>query len=208
MAIVSTALCTSSDVTDRMTTTASDTDRLAAIIADVSASIRAATRQTITQATTTDRLRVINGRVTLPQRPATAVSAVADIDGNSLSFEWDGLQRIDVPRGYTQESSFDWHQGRLRVVDVTYTHGFAAASAELDALAGIAANICARAYATSPEQSGIVSEQIDSYQYRLGSVGAAGAFGLLPDELKTIRAIVGGPRPAGQIDTVQLEALP
>lgn len=202
-------LCTADDVTDRMSGTASDTDRLAALIVDASASVRGWTGQTITQATTTDRLRVQNSRVTLPQRPATAVSAVADVDSNSVAYQWDGLQRIDVPRGNYIEGAFsNYPQERLFVVDVTYTHGYASGHDVLTAVAGIVANIVARAYGSPPEDGAVVSEQIDSYQYRLGSVGAAGSWGLLKDEQKALRRIVGGPRAASSIDTTPLMSLP
>lgn len=202
-----TALATIDQLNDRMEGTATDTDRAAAILADVSAAIRAWTGQTITEATTTDRLRIIHGRVTLPQRPATAVSAVADIDGNALSYEWDGLQRIDIPAGTLTESSFDIEETNLTVVDVTYTAGYSSGD-ELDAVAGIVANVAARAYGTAPESGGRTQESIGAYSYSVGTMAAAGGWGLLPAEKDMLRRIVGGAKRAGTIYTAPLGSLP
>ena len=204
---MATALATRTQLDDRMVgDTTGDTDRADAILADVSAAVRAWTGQTITQASTTDRLKVVGGRVNLPQRPATVVTTVADIDGNSVSYTWDGLQRLDVPSGTLSESSFEWGEA-VKVVDVTYTHGYTAGD-ELDAVAGIVANVAARAWGTAPETGGRTQESIGAYSYSIGSASAAGGWGLLKAEKDALRQIVGGSRSAGTIGTEPLRSLP
>ena len=66
--------------------------------------------QQFTPGTSTVRLKVNGGKVYLPQRPANAVSAVFDDDGNPVTFTLDG-QWLTVP--------FISHQ----FVRVSYSHG-------------------------------------------------------------------------------------
>lgn len=204
-----TALATIDQLNDRMVGTASDTDRATAILDDVSAAVRAYTGQTITEATTADTLRIIHGRITLPQRPATAITSVTDIDGNAITYEWDGLQRIDVPSGERSERAFAWAPGsNATTAIVTYTHGYAADDDVLDAVAGLVAQIAARAYGTAPEGVGKTQETIGGYSYTIGGAAASGAYGITPQERAMLRKLVGGSRPAGTVFTGGLESLP
>lgn len=66
--------------------------------------------QTFTPAESTVRLKALGGVVTLPQRPAVDVSAVADDDGNAVEFTLDG-QRVVLDAD------------ALPYVAVTYEHG-------------------------------------------------------------------------------------
>lgn len=204
---MATALATIDQLNDRMVSAATDTDRATAILADVSAAVRAHTGQTITRATTTDTLRVIHGRITLPQRPVVSVGSVTDISGNALAYDWDGLQRIDVPSGAQSERAFLWGSDTKTTAVVTYTHGFEAGD-ELDAIAGVVAQIAARAYGTPAESVGKSQEAIGSYSYSFGGAAASGAYGITTSERAVLRKLVGGSRVAGTIYTGGLESLP
>lgn len=156
--------------------------RVDALLTDASAAIRAYTAQTITSETTTDRLRIRRGRVRLPQRPVTDVDAVTDTEGTALSFTWSGSDELDVG---LIDVLYDWAWEPFRTgtdsipVDVTYTHGYLDVP---DDIVGVCAGIALRALGQTPTMSGITAESIEGYSYTIGSVGAAGGFGLLPDE--------------------------
>lgn len=188
-------LFTVDDVEARLgrTLTVDETARADALIADVSAAVRFRTRQQLTEATSTDvRLRVRRGRIRLPQRPVTAVTAVTDIAGNPLMFTWLGDDVVQVQTNLDAFSCVPWRNG-IAAVDVTYTHGYA--DDELpDVLVGVCCSIFARAIGRDPRDAGVTTEQVAGYSYTLGSAGAAGAFGLLPDERTILDSFR---RPAG-----------
>lgn len=146
---------------------ATEIARAEALLAGASARVRVYTGQQFEQATTTDRLRVRAGRIRLPQRPVTAVSAIADVDGNVIDFSWYSgalISGLGVRR--------EW-------VDVTYTHGYVVIP---DDVVEVVCQIALRAFGTPAESSGITQESIGSYSYSVGPVAAAGAVGLLNEE--------------------------
>lgn len=200
------ALATANDLQARLTRTLTDADaaRVAALLDDASAAVRKYVRQRIDQVETTDRLKVRNANhemfVTLPERPVVDISSVADINGNTVEYEWDGATRLRLTWRTGETFASDLYS-ELRYVDVTYTHGYGDDNdphGKLEEVAGIVANIAARAFGTPAEETGKTAESIAGYSYQIGGAAAAGAFGLLASEKDALAALFGKRR-AGSI---------
>lgn len=160
--------------------TTDDSLRLIYVIEHVSAAIRNYTGQEFTEATTTERLRVQRGVVTLPQRPVSAVSAVTDIDGNAVPYQWDGLDKLRyVGTGLANRWDIEGYLVPVEVVDVTYAHGYAAVPADVE---GVAAQMVLRAYGLNQNNAATQQETIAGYSYTMGGAAANGAFGMLAGE--------------------------
>jgi hypothetical protein len=172
------ALATLDDLQSRLTSTISDANRAVRLLDDVSATVRSYTGQQFTQATTTARLKVKRGKVRLPQRPVTAVSAVEDTNGNSILFEWVAGDRVKIQPNLDTFAYVPWALG-IEWVDVTYTHGLASVP---DDIVSVVCQIAGRAYGTSPDASAMSSESIGSYSYATGGAAASGAAGMLAGE--------------------------
>lgn len=169
------------DVECRMgrTLTATEEDRLACLIADASAAVRAYTGQHFSVATTTARIKVKGGVIRLPQRPVTAVSALANTTGTALLFTWDAGAQVWLSSSLPLANG-PTCSGRLpQYVDVTYTHGYDTIPADVVA---VVAQMAGRALGTTPAEGGVQSESIGGYNYSLGSAAAAGGIGMLPAE--------------------------
>lgn len=177
-----TALATSYDCELRLGRALSSTEarRVDVLLADASATIRAYTGQTISQDTTTDRVKVRRTKIRLPQRPVTAVDAIADRNGTALTYTWLGGDEIQLG---LLSSLYDWAweawSTELGAVDVTYTHGHDPIP---DDVVGVCASVALRALGQTPTESGFTARSIEGYSEQFGSTGAAGPFGLLPDE--------------------------
>jgi hypothetical protein len=131
------------------------------------------------------RLVPKNGKVRLPQRPVRAVSAVKDADGNPLEFKWNGRDKVTV----TSSVIAAWERNGVYTgdVDVTYDHGYL--DGELPSrVIGVVCQAAGRALGTPPDESGKTSETLESYSYAQGSVAAAGAVGLLPEEKRSLNS--------------------
>lgn len=188
-----TPLASITDVEARLTSSipSGDLRRVQSLINDASAAVRAEVRQNITEATYAVTLGVRSDNtsrfVVLPQRPVVSVESVATIDDEAVSYEWDG-RRLHVST-------------LLPAVVVEYTAGLTFDTdtrGVLDAVAGIVANVAARAYGTPVESSGKTAETISQYSYTVGSGAAQGGFGLLRSE-KSALAQLFGKRRAGSI---------
>lgn len=173
------SLATLDDLEDRLGSTP-DATRGQAILDDVSAVVRAYTGQQFTSEETTDRLRVRNGGVKLPQRPVTAVESIANMDGGAVEFTWysgdfvalaawDAIRAFEVQPFRTQAT---W-------VDVTYTHGYATVPEDIVA---VVCQMAGRAYGRTPDTTGVTQESIAGYSYSVGSAAASGPMGMLPNE--------------------------
>lgn len=179
-----TALATLNDVTGRLgrTLTQAETDRLALLIDDASAAVRAYTGQEFTAATSTVRLRAQAGNVRLPQHPVTAVTAVANTNGTAVLHTWYFGQLVWLASSMLVVNGPTWGTATGRgpqYVDVTYTHGYAAIPADVVA---VVCQMAGRALGTTPGEGGVQSETIGGYNYSLGSAAAAGGLGMLPAE--------------------------
>lgn len=182
-----TALATLDQLADRMTITV-DTDRATAVLDDVSAAVRNYTGQQITAGSSTIRLRVHGGRVTLPQRPVTDVTAVTDINGATVSCTWDGLDivRLTIPTVLAFEYDYP---STVDVVDVTYDYGYASVP---DDIVTVVCNVAARCLATGAEMAGVTQESIAGYSVSYGAIGASGPVGFFRQEQAVLDAYRGG----------------
>lgn len=180
-----TDLATSADIEARLgrDLTAPETLRLASLLADASAAVRAYTGQEFDQATTTARLRPRGGVVVLPQRPVTDVTAVADADGNEVTFTWDGDDRVDLSAYPLNEWEINPRRYGLTAVDATYEHGYEATPPDVLA---VVCGVVIRALGSPPDQGGHTQESIQGYSYTIGVTAAAGPLGFLVDERKIL----------------------
>ncbi len=172
------SLATLEQLEERMASEVSDRPRAVQLLRDASATVRSYTGQSISQQTTTDRLKVKRSLVRLPQGPVTAVSAVVDTNGNTILFEWLHGNKVRIQPNLDTFSFVPW-QGGLRYVDVTYTHGYATVP---DDIVAVVCQIAGRAYGTSPEAAAVTSEGIGSYSFSTGGAAASGAAGMLAPE--------------------------
>lgn len=195
------ALATAADLEARLgrPLNVDEAARAAAVLRDVSASVRNYTGQQFNQATTTARLRVRDGLLRLPQRPVLAVLAMADTQGREVQFEWLGGDVVELTGTAVLADgwSFEPRRAPLAAVDVTYRHGY---SPVPDDVVGVACGVALRALGTQPTLGGITQESVAGYSYSLGPAGASGGFGLLNDE----RAVLEGyRRPAGRTEVAR-----
>jgi hypothetical protein len=161
----------------------SDAGRADAMLIDASAKIRRATRQTISVATTTATLRTVDRRITLPERPVTAVSAVTDLYNVAVTFAWDGLQVVDFTGWYDVVGNApEWTATRRPnfPLKVTYTHGYAEIPDDIIAICCASA---ARGLGSSLTDGNVRSESIDGYAQTL----SADPLELLPSELEVLK---------------------
>lgn len=168
-----------------------ESSRVSALLRDASASVRGYTHQTISEVVgDAVRLRVHGGRVRLPQRPVTSITSVAPIAGGPVYFYWEGFDTLNAqPTGL---DTFGWepfHNG-IVAVNVVYTHGY---NPIPDDIVGVVCAKVARSLGREFADGGLQSERFEEYSYTVGSAGAAGAYGLLPDE----REILDGYRRVG-----------
>lgn len=159
---------------------AGDLARAEALLADVSAAVRAYTGQEFTAGTSTDQLvRPRNGIVRLPQRPVTAVGTVTDLNANTLFYTWLQDDRVEVSGNVPDSFAFEpWRNGITRVF-VTYDHGYEEIPGDIIA---VVCQIAARALGRSPDEAGVTQESIAGYSYTIGTAAGSGPLGMLPDE--------------------------
>lgn len=160
---------------------ASETVRAEALLAGASARVRSYTGQQFEQSTTTDRVRVRSGRLRLPQRPVTAVTALADMNGKDITFTWHAGNDILLgSSGYPVRHPIEdaWYRHH-DWVDVTYTHGYAEVP---DDVVEVVCQVVLRAFGSDPSASALTQESVEGYSYSMGAAGAAGAVGMLNDE--------------------------
>lgn len=184
------ALAVEADVVSRLgrALTAEESARISALLADVSGSVQLFTGQKFVRDDYTMRTRIKRGVVRLPQRPVHSVASVADIDGNAIDHEWDGLDRVKVTKRSTTTAGL-----LLEVVDITYNAG---PDAVPQPIVGVICNIATRALGLDPTEGGVSQESLDGYAYTIGSVGGSGAYGVQRDEMRTLRVFS---RPGGSI---------
>lgn len=175
--------------------TSPEVARVAALMADASGSIRSYTKQTITEETTTDVLRIRNGRVRLPQRPVTAVTVVVNSNGDPVIYQWDGADSLVT--GSNVPDAWAWvpFASSIVALTVTYTHGY---NPIPDDIIGVGCSMVMRALGREPVDAGMTSESIQGYSYTIGAIGAAGALGLLDSERMILDPYC---RVGGQIST-------
>lgn len=176
-------LATIDDLEARLGEAVTDPAKATALLTDASAAVRDASGQTISEATTTDWLKVRRGFVRIPQRPVTAVSAVEDENSNSVTFTWiDGTDKVRLDYvSAINAFELEPYRNALGLVAVTSTHGYAEGAIP-DLIVAIVCSVTLRAMGRDPRDGGVSGETIEGYSYQIGSTGAAGPVGLLPEE--------------------------
>lgn len=189
------SLATTDDLAERLGITLDD-DRAQAVLDDVSAVVRAYTGQTFDLIEDhTVRLRARNGSVRLPQSPVIEVTAVANVDGDSIEFTWDAGSSVEIAGLGSPLNAFEVEPFRNRApwVDVTYSHGYNTIPADVKA---VVCQMAGRAYGRTADTAGVTQESIAGYSYSVGAAAAAGPMGMLPDERRILDAYR---RPIGTI---------
>lgn len=178
-------LATTADVEERLgrSLTSAETDRIDALLADASATVRTYTGQQFTKATTTDKLRIRNGVIRLPQRPVASVSSVVDPNANAVLYTFDGIDRIYTGTNVPDTFTFEAWSTPLNVLTVTYVHGYDDIP---DDIVGVVCSMASRALGVNPTAAAVVQEAVGPFSRSVGSIGAAGAIGLLPAERETL----------------------
>jgi hypothetical protein len=211
-----TPLATAADIEARLgrSLSADETGRVEALLVDASAAVRGYTRRGFTSGTSTVRLRARGGQLRLPQRPVSSITSVKYVANGVATtvtpFWWDGLDTVylrnagyqsnwggawadDFDDGSSGSASgglgYRWDSGGgLRtasqpVFEVEYVHG---ADTAPDEIVAVVCSVVLRAFGHRPDQGALQSENIQGYSYSVGSAGAAGPLGLLPDEKATL----------------------
>ena len=175
------ALATQADIEARIgTLTAPQAARVAALLDDASAKVRRFCRQEFSAvASDVVVLAPIGTVIRLPQRPITAVTAVALIDGTTdiplTGWAWDGAEFLDLAHattvaGTTTPATPVQNTNTYRV---TYSHG----GPVPDDVKAIVCAMVARTVTAPTIVDGMVSETIGQYGYTLqqggGSQGTA-----------------------------------
>lgn len=197
-------LATSDDVEFRLGRSFTDDEqrRVDPLLVDASAAVRRVSTQQFTPGTSTAvRLTVGRaGRVRLPQRPVTDVTAVTTITAQPVSYTQVGNElRLDLdPLNAWEIEPF---RCGVSEVLVTYEHG---GTVPAD-IVGVVCAMTLRGLGTNPTTpAGIAQESIDGYSYTSGggvavaSAAAAGGMGMLPSEVAICEAYR---RPSGPIAT-------
>ncbi len=146
-----------------------------ALLRDASAAIRGYCGRPFGSVTRTVRKRARSGRVLLGAG-ITAVSAVANLDGDAVGFTFDGIDTVTVGAGVMR---FDFDGLADQVLDITYTKDDGDVPDEIKA---VAANVAARGMGVPADEGGIQQESVAGYSYTVGAAAAAGGVGLLPAE--------------------------
>lgn len=183
--------------------------RAQAALTDASAVVRRYTRRTFTQGTSTRRLRPVGAKVTLPDRPVTAVTSVATVyaaGGTETllavpNWSWDGGHEVYLHSDSEQvinlpEVLADLWSYRTPLVEVTWTHGYDEVPEDVVA---VVAGKAVVAISLPASGGGVMaSEGAEGYSYSLASFARSGPLGLSQAD----RMILDAYRPSGR--TVEL----
>ena len=157
--------------------------RVAGLLADASAEVRSAAGQHITHVQDdTATIRPIGRRLTLPQRPVTAVASVVDaVTGATVpttDWAWDGLDRVTIAPTVTLSQAYA----------VTYDHGYFETPPMVVAIVCGAVN---RVLTASSVVDGITSVTIGQYSEQTPSGSSGVQVRLTSREEKRLRRRFG-----------------
>jgi hypothetical protein len=181
-------LATPADVVARLgrALTTTEAERLPALLADASAKVRAYTRQQLEAGSSTVALWPERGKVRLPQRPVTDVTAVTDTEGEDVSFTWYEGDQLVLSSSAGTSIRLDLDAVAIvRPVTVAYEHGYASIP---DDIVAVVCGVVLRALGRTPLDSGVQQQSIAGYSETFGAVGAAGPVGLLNEEKEILDA--------------------
>ena len=175
------ALATEADLEARLGRSLSGDEltQAIALLDDASATVRVYTGRNFEEAEVTQRLRVVDGKVRLPQSPVTAVASVESVDGAAVDFTWHHGGTVFLNGGVLNAWDYEGRSRTPAYVDVTYTAGTATIP---EAIVAVVCSIAKRALEVPAASSGLTSESIGSYSYAIGPVAASGGAGLLNAE--------------------------
>jgi hypothetical protein len=165
--------------------------RVTALLGDVSARVCKLARQGFAQEQTTDRIRPIGMKLTLPQRPVISVDAVGVIDYLEHVIPvpmpyWDGGDEVWLDRGdiviNLAESIRDLFRFNTPLCQVTYTHGYDEVPNDI---VGVTCAMALRALST-PQAGAIQSQTVGPFSVSLSKTAAAGSLALTPDEREIV----------------------
>lgn len=198
------ALATPADVEARLGRPLTPTEqaRVDAVLADASAMVRSYTRQEFVPMTSTEVLRIINGRVRLPQRPVIQVTSVAVIDpwGHSdpwqVPYQWDGLDTIQLTGGDVLVNAPEWwsEAQASTTAEVVWRHGYETVP---DDVVMVVCGMAVRQLLV-PQLPGVRSETAGGESVSYADAMMTGTVTLTPDD----RAVLNRYRSRGA--TVQL----
>lgn len=162
--MTATPLATAGDLAARIgALTDAQAARSSALLVDASAMVRAYARQPLGMVVDDEAIVVPSNRtITLPHRPVTAVTSVAQLDGTTVpaaDWEWNGIDEITVVHG--------WLTPTMRVV---YSHGEAVPD-------GVVAVVCAmvgRVLTAPSPTEGLSAETIGQYSYQSAGGASSG----------------------------------
>lgn len=137
-----------------------DKDRAFRLLEIASKRVRTFTGQRFELTTSTVTLKVHNGRVRLPQWPVVSVASVVDLFDNAVTFEWNGLQVINVSPTRINAFEINLSATSVRTVVVTYQHGTEDIP---DDVIGVVCDMTAAALDSPPEVAGIQSETVGPF---------------------------------------------
>lgn len=180
-----------SNVTDRLPASISIEEvRVAALIADASATVRRYAKQDFTMRQTIIGVRPVGNKIKLPQRPVISVQSItvrlpgSVTDSLIPGWYWDGpgSDEIWLTDGgsiinLAEELTFalEW---QTPICQVTYTHGY---DTSPDDVIGVICSMVTRII-TAPGLGGVISESVGEYSYRLSDAAAQGPMALTAAE--------------------------
>jgi hypothetical protein len=185
------------DVTDRLPSTVTvEERRVAALIADASATARRISKQEFTIRQSTVGIRPIGYKLRLPQSPVISVDEISIRLPNSPAtvtipgWYWDGSDEVWLTEGgsiinLAEELLFAL-QWQTPLCLTTYTHGYTETP---DDVVGVVCSMVNRII-TAPGLGGVISETVGEYSYRLSDAAAQGTMGLTEAETKILRSYI------------------
>jgi hypothetical protein len=187
-----TALATIQDVETRLGRSLSETEttRAEALLDDASALVVSYTGQQFLTGESTNLMQVKQGgKVRLAQRPATAIESVTNIDGDDLTFNWDGYQTV------TLDSSVACTGDK---VIVNYTHGNA--TVPQDVIAVVAAMVCRTISIPTEAAAGVTQQTVGPFSVTYANWAVGGQVMMSPAEQLTLNRYRTNLQ--GSIDTI------
>ena len=179
-------LASITDLEDRLGRTLTDEEaaKAPALLRDASAKIRAFCRQSFDYVTgDVVTLREVGYKLTLPERPVTAVTSVVALSGHSeladvtlTGWQWDGLDQINL-RGLSEvivNLPEWWHDtpGGPGTFRVTYDHGYPTTP---DDIVAKTCELATRVLTSPSPTEGMGSERAGPFSYTMAP--GAGTFG-------------------------------
>lgn len=178
-------LATADDIAQRIPRELTDAEyrRLDVLLADASAVVRNYCRQPFTETRLVEALRPVGQRIRLPRTPVTTVHSVTQLVDNrrvpAVYFDFDGINEIWLSSAHIiinlPETAYEWLATHTPVAEVDYTAGY---SETPPVVVAVMASMVSRSMAMSAASgggggTGIISEAVGEYTYRLSEPAAA-----------------------------------